>query len=304
MSEQNQPSLKRTEYSKVRILLRRLKNQPQDYLLSQEEELILLSAYQAGVYPEQCMEALIRLNIRLVRKTAIQMSRVSRIPTSDLESCGLEGLMQGVQRFDTKSGYRFSTYAVYWIKNRVRRYITSHQNAIRLPEHVHDKVSQVKKTIAKLSHNGTYPTISEISKHSGLAPHWVSQCVDIMSRIVVSSSEDVVLAGIGVHKEEVMISDTSTDGDMLSAAARENLYKALSALNDRQKKMLLDYCGWEGERQTLEQIGTRLGISREAVRQNIAKALNTIRETIDIEEVVHDQKISRGFSPYQHHNVG
>ena len=304
MNSENPPSSRHMESSKVRMLLRKLAKQSQDYLLNKEEEYILLFGYQNGIMSDKCMEALIRMNIRLVRGITGKYATKNGISSADLESCGLEGLMVSIQRFDLSTGNRFSTYAVYWITNRVRKYLTNQHSTIRVPNHVWDKINLLRRSIGKLSTNGNYPSQEQLSADTGLTQYWVNECLEIMGRVIVSSSEDVVLDGIGISKSEALVADESADGELLSAAARDNLLDSLDVLTPRQRQMLLMYIGWDNERMTLNEVGEHFGISREAVRQNIARAIGLLRTKYDLEDLIHDTKISRGFAPYLNHHMG
>jgi RNA polymerase primary sigma factor len=257
----------------VRLYLREIGKIP---LLSPEEELELAQKVVAG--DRRAKDKMAEANMRLVVSIAKRYSGRG-LDFLDLIQEGNTGLLRAVEKFDPDKGFKFSTYATWWIRQAITRAISDQCRTIRLPVHVGETINRVKKTGHRLQQIlEREPTQEEIARAMDVSDDKVRQVLDV-SRHPVSLEAPVGQDG------DAFLGDFIEDDSMphpLEMAAQELLKSqigdALSKLTERERKIIVLRFGLEdGRFRTLEEVGREFGITRERIRQIEAKALRKLR---------------------------
>ncbi len=246
-------------------------------LLTPAEEVTLAARIKKG--DEAARQQMIKANLRLVVKIAGDYARLG-LPILDLISEGNIGLMKAVERFDPKKGGKLSTYAAWWIKQGIRRALANQGKTIRLPSHMVDKLFRMRRTQEALSHElGRAPKPSELAVRLEVPEKTVKYWLEVSQR---PTSLDVPLGEDGRESFGDTIGDTKAKSpfeDLNDHQLLEEMSHYLKELKDREQLILVHRFGLNGvEPESLEEVGGRLGITRERVRQLQNQALATIRE--------------------------
>jgi RNA polymerase primary sigma factor len=249
-------------------------------LLTPKEEIELARRIRRG--DKQAREQMITANLRLVVKMARDYQGMG-LPLLDLINEGNIGLMKGVQRFDPRKGAKLSSYASWWIKQAIRRALSNTSKTIRLPVHVVDTMAQVRKAEARLHDTlGREPTDEEIADDLGRNPRRIRQYREA-SRAPVSLDSPISA------DDSTMIADHVADTNAVAPfeeLVRNNdnelVQEVLATLDKRESRILAMRFGLDdGRPKTLEEVGERLGVTRERIRQIQEQALQKMRVKID-----------------------
>jgi RNA polymerase primary sigma factor len=257
----------------VKIYLKEIGRFP---LLSAEEEIDLATRMAQG--DSYARRRLSEANLRLV--VSIAKKYVGRgMQFLDLIQEGNLGLIKAVEKFDYTKGYKFSTYATWWIRQAITRAIADQARTIRIPVHMVETITKVKKISSQLLHkNGHEPTADEIAKEINLP-------VERVREIIRIAQDPVSLETPIGEEEDSHLGDFIPDEDAPAPAEaasltllKEQLSDVLGTLTDREEKVLrLRFGLTDGRQRTLEEVGREFNVTRERIRQIEAKALRKLR---------------------------
>ena len=268
----------------VRLYLREIGKIP---LLSAEEELALAKRVVAG--DKKAKDEMAEANMRLV--VSIAKRYVGRgLDLLDLIQEGNTGLLRAVEKFDPDKGFKFSTYATWWIRQAITRAIADQARTIRIPVHMVETINKLLRTQRRLTQElNREPTNEEIANEMEIDVDKVEHIMKIKQDIssldasIRDDEEDSVLADF-IEDEDTVSPEESATGQLL----KEQVKDMLSALTEREQKILKLRFGLEdGKSHTLEEVGQEFSVTRERIRQIEAKALAKLRKHRDAKKL-HD----------------
>ena len=268
----------------VRLYLREIGKIP---LLSQEEELEL--AKKAAKGNKKAKDKMVEANMRLVVSIAKRYSGRG-LDFLDLIQEGNTGLLRAVEKFDPDKGFKFSTYATWWIRQAITRAIADQARTIRIPVHMVETINKVLRATRKLTQElNREPTTLEVAKEMDMEPEKVEYVMKIKQDIASldqsvgrdGDDEDSVL-GDFVEDEERISPEDSAANQIL----KEQLATIIGTLSEREQKIIKLRFGIGGGRpHTLEEVGAEFSVTRERIRQIEAKALSKLRKHKDTKKL-------------------
>jgi RNA polymerase primary sigma factor len=261
----------------IKIYLREIGQIP---LLTVKDEIRLAARIKRG--DKEARALMIRSNLRLVVKIAHDYANLG-LPLLDLISEGNIGLMKAVERFDPKKGGKLSTYAAWWIKQSIKRALANQAKTIRLPVHLVDKISKMKRAAHRMSEElGRDPTDEELAEVVGMPVAKVSQLRTISIR---PASLDAPIGDDDATAFSEIVGDeaAATPFEMLrDRTMREEVRDLLHELDEREAEILILRFGLDGSKpMTLEDVGKKFKVTRERVRQIQNIALTKLRRIMD-----------------------
>ena len=271
------PGMKETKIDPIQLYLKEIGKVP---FLTAEQEKELAKKIEKG--DKEAMNKLMRANLRLVVSIAKRyVGKSSSLTLLDLIQEGNIGLRRAVEKFDWRKGYKFSTYATWWIRQAVTRALADQARTIRIPVHMVETIAKYTKTRRRLLQDlGREPLPEEIAAEMGVEVSKVHHIMKISQETVSletpvgDDDEDSILAEF--------VEDEKTPPPSIQAARRllrERLKEILVDLNPREQKILSMRFGLgNGITHTLEEVGQEFGVTRERIRQIEAKALEKIRQ--------------------------
>jgi len=268
----------------VRLYLREIGKIP---LLSAEEELTLAQRVVSG--DKKAKDEMAEANMRLV--VSIAKRYVGRgLDLLDLIQEGNTGLLRAVEKFDPDKGFKFSTYATWWIRQAITRAIADQARTIRIPVHMVETINKLLRTQRRLTQElNREPTNEEIAEAMEIDVDKVEHIMKIKQDIssldanIRDDEEESVLADF-IEDEDTISPEESATGQLL----KEQVKDMLSALTEREQKILKLRFGLEdGKSHTLEEVGQEFSVTRERIRQIEAKALAKLRKHKDARKL-HD----------------
>ena len=268
----------------VRLYLREIGKIP---LLSAEEEMDLARRIVEG--DKKAKDKMAEANMRLVVSIAKRYSGRG-LDFLDLIQEGNTGLLRAVEKFDPDKGFKFSTYATWWIRQAITRAIADQARTIRIPVHMVETINKLLRTQRRMTQElNREPTIEELSKELDMEPEKIEYVIKIKQDI---SSLD---AGVGRDGEDddSVLQDFIVDEDTVSPEdsasnqlLKEQVQEILSSLSDREQKIVRMRFGLDnGKNHTLEEVGQEFAVTRERIRQIEAKALAKLRKHKDAKKL-------------------
>ena len=268
----------------VRLYLREIGKIP---LLSAEEELALAKKVVAG--DKKAKDKMAEANMRLVVSIAKRYSGRG-LDFLDLIQEGNTGLLRAVEKFDPDKGFKFSTYATWWIRQAITRAIADQARTIRIPVHMVETINKLLRTQRRMTQElNREPTIEELAKELEMEPEKVEYVIKIKQDI---TSLDAGVGRDGEDEDSVLgdfIEDEDSETPEQSATSqllKEQVQSILSTLSDREQKIVKMRFGLEnGKSHTLEEVGQEFAVTRERIRQIEAKALAKLRKHKDAKKL-------------------
>ena len=266
------PSITNRESDALECYLREISALPQ---LTSEEEADLAVRIQNG--DKAALDRLVSCNLRFVVSVAKRYPSV-HLSLSDLINEGNVGLINAAQRFDPTRGFRFTTYAVWWVRQAIILAIISEGRIVSLPERLQDAGLLVVQfsEIFQQKHE-RMPTTEEIAEALNMQP---TQVYLIQRSLENSVSIDTPLDDDGGNMLDILHAETTNaDEQMANREFLADLANAIDSLPDREKEIIRMYFGIDGPELSLDEIGTRIGLGRERTRQLKDKAVDMLRTT-------------------------
>jgi RNA polymerase primary sigma factor len=248
-------------------------------LLTAAEEVELAKLIERG--DQRAKERMINANLRLVVSNA-KRYQGHDVPLLDLVQEGVIGLNRAVEKFDWRRGFKFSTYATWWIRQACQRAISNQSRTIRVPTHVHErrvKLARVRRRLA--AERGAEPTTEELAEAAGLELTHVEEALGTVEASV-SLNQAIGADGDGelgdLFADPAAVDPAEEAGEALR---RRAVREGLRRLPERERRILELRFGFDGEQHPLEAIGRELGIGRERVRQLEREGLALLAEELE-----------------------
>jgi RNA polymerase primary sigma factor len=252
-------------------------------LLTAAEEVALAKRIERG--DRSAKERMINSNLRLVVSIA-KRYRGHGVPFGDLIQDGVIGLNRAVEKFDWRKGFKFSTYATWWIRQAVQRSIAGQSRTIRVPTHVHERRQKLGRHARKLELElGRPATHEELAASTGLSLEHVDEALAV-AEARVSLNQQIGRDEDGELGDLFADENADDPGDLAEGFLRRRAVRlALAELPERERRVLELRFGFDDEPRTLESIGAELGLTRERVRQLEGEALAKLAESLGDDEL-------------------
>lgn len=245
-------------------------------LVSVEEEVELAQRIRKG--DRKALERLTKANLRFVVSVAKQYQNQG-LSLPDLINEGNLGLLKAAERFDETRGFKFISYAVWWIRQSILQAIAEQSRIVRLPLNQVGSVNKINRVLNRFEQeNERRPSVEEISEHLDLPEEKIDEAINVSGRHIsvdapFADGEDNSLLDILVNDDSPM-----ADRKLVMESLRAEINAALQILNERERSIIEAYFGINQPEQTLDEIGSKHGLTRERVRQIKEKAIRRLRE--------------------------
>ena len=267
----------------LNVYIRKISSYP---LLSANEEKETAKIAHEGSEKEAlaARQKLVKSNLKLVVNIARKTVQVSHLPMIDLIQEGNLGLMVAVEKFDYKMGYRFSTYAAWWIKQAIFKAISEQSHCVKIPVYIQETLSKFAKVKASLEQKyNTQVKNDEVARQMNISAEKIdtflgayTQSVSLDSAFELNSGSEVTLSDIIEDK------NASAYGDAEYENLKKDIETVVSQLKEREQAVVRMRFGLgEFSRRTLEEIGKLYGVTKECIRQTESRALKKLRDLTD-----------------------
>ncbi|NKE03998.1 sigma-70 family RNA polymerase sigma factor [Mesobacillus selenatarsenatis] len=253
----------------------------------------LIEKYQS-TKSDEFLSQIVSLNQGLVEKVAGKYQNTSRhkLDFDDLVSIGKFGLLKAIDRFDPKMGYQFSTYATYWIRQKITRAICDEGTTVRIPVHMHDKIKKLIRLENECFWEKSYLDVEWVCEQMDITEEQYYELKQVdekfigmksLHSIVSQEDEDSLLIDFIEYSPDHVLGEISIDlrdpyENMVSTNLRNQLEVVLDELKERECEVIKHRVGFDGGKpKTLEEIGQIYGLTRERIRQIETKAINRLR---------------------------
>jgi RNA polymerase primary sigma factor len=249
-------------------------------LLNQEEEIELAKKIQQDAPDaDLALERLVKANLRFVVSVAKQYQNQG-LSLGDLINEGNLGLIKAARRFDVNRGFKFISYAVWWIRQSILQALAEQARIVRLPLNRVGALNKISKKFNELEQEfEREPTPQELAEELEMTPEEIAETMRLAGKHLsvdapLQQGEDNRLLDIIPNDQQ-----TPPDSDLILESLRQELFFILSSLTDREAEVVRLYFGLDGHTLTLEEIGEKFGLTRERVRQIKEKAIRRLRHT-------------------------
>lgn len=267
----------------LNLYIRKISSYP---LLSAQEERETARIAKDGSESESlaARQKLVRSNLKLVVNIARKTVQVSHLPMIDLIQEGNLGLMVAVEKFDYKLGYRFSTYAAWWIKQAIFKAISEQSHCIKIPVYIQETLSKFSKVKASLEQKyNTQVNNEEVAKHMNISAEKIdtflgayTKSLSLDSSYELNSGSEVTLADILEDPKAAVYADAEYEN------LKKDIESVVSQLKEREQAVVRMRFGLDNlGKKTLEEIGKIYGVTKECIRQTENRALKKLREMTD-----------------------
>ena len=271
-------SIQTVNHDPLRLYMKEAGNIP---LLTKIEEVQLAKRIEAG--DRRAADRMIQSNLRLVISIA-KNYYTQEMDFLDLIQEGNTGLIRAVEKFDYRKGFKFSTYATWWIRQAITRAIANQDRNIRIPVHMIEKINKMVRTERKMvQETGKEPTDEELANELGIDPQEIPEIRTIAQR---TTSLETPVGDEGDAELGDFIQNGAPDpaDEVAEIIAKESLDKILKTMDERERKVVELRFGLKGEHpRTLAEVSTRFNVSRERIRQIETHALEKLRGALEVQ---------------------
>ena len=249
-------------------------------LTAEEEQELARKAQNGDIKSKQ---KLIEANLKLVITIARKVIHSSKIPMSDLIQEGNIGLMAAVDKFNWKFGYRFSTYASWWIKQAMFKAISEQSHCVKIPVYIQETLSKYSKIKSEMENSGVSEVkIEDVAKKMNIDSGKINNYLNAYKKSLSLEGDYELNNGSEVKLADIIEDEkSSVSKEIEYNSIKKEVVKLLSALKEREQKVItLRFGLLGGEKQTLEEIGRLYGVTKECIRQTEARALNKLKNNI------------------------
>lgn len=245
-------------------------------MISVDEEAELAVRIRKG--DKKALERLTKANLRFVVSVAKQYQNQG-LSLLDLINEGNMGLIKAAEKFDETKGFKFISYAVWWIRQSIMQAIAEHSRIVRLPLNQIGSVNKINRALIRFEQeNERHPSINEIADQTDLPEEKIEDVLKMNSKQIsvdapISEGNTTNILDILPNTEE-----PDTDNELVVQSLREEIAGALQVLDERERNIIMAFYGINQQEATLEEIGRRYGLTRERVRQIREKAIRKLRK--------------------------